>query len=86
LTANDAGEIVWTDLPVGDSHFWVIALRVDVTIRSGVEEKIEAALKLGCIEYVPDVRTEQMPYPDTLDLAPVAVLKPTKHHWWSIFH
>jgi hypothetical protein len=91
LPANDAGAIVWTDLPLGDSHFWVSApgfnlFLLDVTIRSGVDENIGAALKVGCLEYGPDVKTVQMPYSDTLDLAEVAPLKPAKHHWWKIFH
>lgn len=90
LTANDAGEIVWTGLPMGDSHFRVSAsgfsdFLVNVTIRSAVEQKIEAPLKLGCMECVPDVATWYLPYSDTLDLAPEPTpssqeAKPAKRH------
>ena len=91
LTANDAGEIIWTGLPLGDSHFRVSAsgfslFLVNVTIPSADEQKIEAALKLGCMECVPDVPTWYLPYSDTLDLTRVlSPSKPVKRRWWRIF-
>jgi len=89
--ANDAGEILWTEVPLGDSHFGMIApgfspFVVNVTIRSDVQQNIEAALKLGCLECVaPEVKTVQMPYSSALDLPAASPPKPAKRKWRQIF-
>jgi hypothetical protein len=95
LTANDAGEIIWTGLPLGDSHFRVSAsgfslFPLNVTIRSALEQRIEVALEVGCIECPPADVTTYMPYSNTLDPAPEPSPssqepKPAKRHWWRIF-
>ncbi len=51
-TANEAGEIVFTDLPFGDCRFTIATpgfktRALTVTIRNGDEVKIEAVLDLG---------------------------------------
>jgi hypothetical protein len=50
VSANDAGEVVWTDLPLGDSRFEITApgfglQKLTVTIDSGEEQKLEAHLE-----------------------------------------
>ena len=69
--ANEVGEIVWTDLPFGDSKIRVTSLgfeacRLIVTVRNSDEVKIEAQLRVG-----------------TMGGAATSL---PKHHWWQIFH
>ena len=65
--ANESGEIVWTGLPLGYLRCRVTvpgfdSLPLAVTIRGGVEQNVEAGLKVGCMECVrPEVETVQMP-------------------------
>ena len=52
--ANEAGEVIWTDLPLGDAHFVVIvpgfnSLRLAVTIRNANEQTVEARLEVAFI-------------------------------------
>jgi hypothetical protein len=52
--ANEAGEIVFTDLPIGNSRFEVTemgfrTLRLTATIRDSEEVKIEAPLDIGFV-------------------------------------
>ncbi|MGD0134084.1 MAG: carboxypeptidase-like regulatory domain-containing protein [Bryobacteraceae bacterium] len=91
-TADDGSGIIWTNLPLGYLRVKVSApafhsRQLTVNIRPGVEESLEARLEVAPIEDVPDVDTVQMPYSETLDLAPVPLLpptKPAKRRWWQI--
>ena len=54
VRANDHGEIVWTDLPMGNCRFRVTMLgfrdrRLTVTLRNSDEVKIEAQLEVGAL-------------------------------------
>lgn len=78
LSTNDAGEVLWTDLPLGDAHFFASATgfslrRLRTTIRDGDEQNIAVSLEVAPLEDVPDVETIQMPSPQTLDLPPALV-------------
>ena len=92
--ANDAGETVWTDLPLGDSHLRVIApgfspRLLTVTVTEGEEQILDARLEVGCIECRPEFDPEYSPspYSDSLDLPPVTPPpKPAERKWWHIFH
>jgi hypothetical protein len=92
-TADDGSEIIWTNLPLGYLRVKVSApafhsRQLTVNIRPGVEESLKARLEVAPIEDVPDVDIVQMPYSETLDLAPVPLLpptKPAKRRWWQIF-
>jgi len=58
LEADQMGEVVWTDLPLGDSHFTVtspgfILLRLTVTIRNANEQIVDARLEGFVGEIVP---------------------------------
>ena len=51
--ANDAGESVWTDLPLGFSRLRVIvpgfkSRLLTVTVTKGEEQLLDARLELGC--------------------------------------
>ena len=94
--ANDAGEIVLTDMAPGYSRFEVAApffqsLQLAAAIRNGDEQKIEVTLEVALIEQGgPHVETMQMPNSDKLDLIPELSPsppqpKPSKRHWWQIF-
>jgi hypothetical protein len=70
LQTNHDGEVVLTDLPLGDS---VISITMrgfrtshrEVTIRDGDEQKVEVALQIGS------------------SVGPMVVV--SKRHWWHIF-
>jgi hypothetical protein len=94
--ANDAGEVVWTDLPLGDAHFLVLvpgfnSLRLAVTFRNANEQTVEARLEVGTIgERVtvePLVQPVRVAVPQTLNSPPVQapISTPAKHRWWQIF-
>lgn len=90
VAAHDMGESVWVDLALGYSRFKVIApgflsREIAVTISNGVESKAEAQLEVAPLENGPHVETAQMPYAETLDLAPEPQPKPAKRKWWQIF-
>lgn len=58
LEADQVGEAVWTDLPLGDSHFTVtspgfILLRLTVMIRNADEQIVDARLEGFVGEIVP---------------------------------
>ncbi len=95
LSTDDAGEVLWTDLPLGDAHFFASARGfrhggITVTIRTGDGQKVAMVLEVAPIEAQPDLKTIQMPYSDKLDLLPEPSPpppqpKPAKRHWWQIF-
>jgi len=94
LSTNDAGEVLWPDLPVSDAHFYALApgfgrLRITVTIRAGDEQQVAAVLEVGPLEVGQSVETVQMPYSETPDLTPELSPSPpqpkaSKRHWWQI--
>jgi hypothetical protein len=92
LLADGKGEILWTGLPFGQLHFEVLApgfdlLQLTVSLSDHEEQTLDAQLKVGCLECVPNVETFHMPNSEALDLAaPSPQSKSTKHHWWQIFH
>ncbi len=50
--ADERGEVVWMDLPLGDSHFLVNvpgfrSRRLTVTVRDADEKQVEAVLDIG---------------------------------------
>jgi hypothetical protein len=62
--ANEAGEIVLTDLPFGDCRIAVVApgfstRTLTVTLRNGDEEKIETALDFGLVGEFVSVKTRR---------------------------
>jgi hypothetical protein len=92
--ADERGEVLLTDLPLGDSRFSVVVpgfmtFHGTVTVRGSEEQVIEAHLLLGTTGTVVTIdlaQPAQMPNPQTLDQpAQPAPLKPTKRHWWQIF-
>jgi len=96
VRANDADEVVWTDLPLGDAYFLVLvpgfnSLRLAVTVRNADEQTVEARPEVGTIgERVtvePIVQPVRVPPPQTLDSpsARAPVPKPAKRRWWQIF-
>jgi hypothetical protein len=96
LSANDNGEIVWTDLPLGESRFQVIVpgfklRQLAAMIRNGDEQKIEARLELGTVGGVVSVDPVQIQTPQALDPISGTVTtresqpKPAKRRWWQIF-
>jgi uncharacterized surface anchored protein len=57
IRTNDAGEIVWNNLPLGSSTFVVKSLGfasrpVTVTVRNGEEVRAEVTLELGTVGMV----------------------------------
>jgi hypothetical protein len=99
VTANEAGEIVWTNLPLGDSHFEVTSpgfkpRRLNVMVRNSDEQTVVAWLEVagdgGGLHIVDSeeevtIKTVQAPYPQTLGLPPASPPKPAKRRWWQIF-
>jgi hypothetical protein len=89
--ANDAGESVWTDLPLGESHLRVIvpgfkSRLLTVTVMEGEEQMLDARLELGCMECVPEFNPDYMPYSDSLGLIPEPPQpRLAKRKWWQIF-
>jgi hypothetical protein len=89
--ANDAGESVWTDLPLGDSHLRVTvpgfkSRLLTVTVTKGEEQILDAQLEVGCIECGPEFNPEYMRYSDSLDLtASTPQPRLAKRRWWQIF-
>jgi hypothetical protein len=88
--ASDVGEIVFTGLPLGDSHFIVTAPGFGVfplwaAVRSSNGENIQVKLDVAPIEDVRDVETVQMPYAQALGLASAPQAKPAKRKRWQIF-
>jgi hypothetical protein len=60
---DDRGEIVFTDLPLGDSRFAVAmwgfnTRRLTVIVRNGDELKVEAGIEIGFVGEVVTVRKE----------------------------
>lgn len=69
--ADEAGEIEFSELPMGDSRFNARRrgfkdLPLTVTVRNGDEMKVEAQLEVG-------------------SMGGAATALPPKHHWWQIF-
>jgi hypothetical protein len=96
LSANDNGEILWTDLPLGESRFEVHVPgfklhQMTAIIRNGDEQKIEARLEVGTTGTVVYVDPVQIQTPQALDPTSGAVTtrelqpKPAKRRWWQIF-
>jgi hypothetical protein len=90
LPTNEVGEVLWTDLPVGDTHLMASGpgfrlRRLTVTVSDYKEQRVAALLEVAAIEDVPDLEVLPMPNPDTLDLAPLTYPKPVKRKWWRIF-
>jgi hypothetical protein len=61
--ANEKGEIVFVDLPFGDSHFAVDCMgfqtsRLTATVKNGDEEQIETTLQVGMVGEFVTVRKE----------------------------
>jgi hypothetical protein len=90
--ANDAGEIAFTALPLGDSRFAVIAqgfsMRpVTVTVRNGDELKIEAILDVGTVGGAATIEpvSVALDAPAPALSAPVPAAKRTKRRRWLIF-
>jgi hypothetical protein len=90
--ANNIGEVVWTDLPLGDAHFLVSepgfnSLRLVVTIRNANEQTVDARLAVGEERGLLEVQPVRVPPPQTLDSpslqAPIS--RPAKRKWWQIF-
>lgn len=94
LSTNDAGEVIWADLPLGDAHFLASApgfglWRITVTIRTGDEQKVMAVLEVAPLEVWRSVETVQMPYSEKLDLTPELSPSPpqpkaAKRRLWQI--
>jgi hypothetical protein len=91
IVADDAGETAWANLPSGELHFEVVGYgpdfgSVDIEVLDQ-EEKI-VSIRLEPVDPAVEailLETIQMPYSQTLDLAPVSRSKPAKRHWWQIF-
>lgn len=90
--ANDAGEIAFTDLPLGDSRIAVIApgfsMRpVTVTVRDGDELKIEVTLDVGTVGGAAMIEPVSVELDATAPAlsASVPAAKRTKRRRWLIF-
>jgi hypothetical protein len=64
-TADERGEVVWTDLPLGDSHLLVNApgfnsRRLTVTVRDAIEKRVEAPLAIGTIGETVSIDLDQI--------------------------
>src|ERR1700684_2502553 len=68
MVANDTGESVWTDLPLGFSRLRVAApvfspRLLTVTVTKGEDQKLDARLEFsGCFECGPEFNPDYMPY------------------------
>lgn len=63
--ADDLGEILWADLPLGDSRFLVAVpgfkfRRLTVTVRDANETQMEAALEIGTIGDMVSIDPDQI--------------------------
>ena len=91
LRANDAGEIAWMDLPLGDCRFALIAPGFKarpllVTLRNSDEVKIEATLEVGTVGTMVEVETVFVePALPSAASAPAQEPKRTKRRRWWIF-
>jgi uncharacterized surface anchored protein len=88
--ANGTGEIVFVDLPFGDSRFAVKALgfntrRLMATIRNGDELKVEAVLEVGSIGTTIEVAAEKSPPSQVAVSAPAPEPKHPKRRRWLVF-
>ncbi len=89
--ANDAGESVWPDLPLGFSRLRVTVRGFNprlltVTVTKGEEQMLDARLEVGCLECEHKVDPYLMPYSDSLDLTPEPPQpRLAKRKWWQIF-
>lgn len=66
VRANEVGEIAWTDLPLGNCQFTVMApgfkaRSLPVTLRNGDEVKIEVSLEVGAVGEVVMIETTPTP-------------------------
>jgi hypothetical protein len=91
-TAGQSDAIVLTQLLPGFVRFLIQAQGfsqrvLPLTLSAGEERTIEVKLDVG-VERGWDVPTVPMPLPDRLDSSESVPPqpKPTKHHWWQIFH
>lgn len=101
IRTNDAGEIAWSDLPLGGTTFVVrspgfVSRPVTVTVRNGEEVRTEVTLELGLIGEVVVV-----PYADsggvvpsetpltlsttTPDVQAPEAPQPKKRRWWKFW-
>ena len=95
MPADAIGEIVWLNLPIGDSRFAVSApgfkTRVlSVAIRSGDEVKIQTTLDvreedITVIAAAPTLETTPPP-PPIVAVDPPPNTHPSKRRHWLIFH
>jgi hypothetical protein len=91
--ANESGEIVFADLPVGDCRFAVVSIgfatqRLTATLRNGDEVELETALQVGTVgEFVTVQKTSPQPIANGVP-APSTPPEPKspKRRWWKIFH
>jgi hypothetical protein len=89
--ANDAGDIAWMDLPLGDCRFAVVAPGFKtrpllVTLRNSGEVKIEAVLEVGAIGEMVEVETVFVePASSIAASAPAREPKRTRRRrWWIL--
>jgi len=66
---NESGEIIFTDLPLGDSRIAVVSpgfptRRLTVTLRNGDEVRVETSLGVGFVGEIVPIR---------------------KRRWWQVF-
>jgi hypothetical protein len=84
--ANERGEIVFADLPLGDCRFAVTTIgfatsQVVVTLRNGDEVKIETSLQVGLVgEFVTVQKNTSKP-----NKTPTMASPTSKRKWWQIF-
>jgi hypothetical protein len=88
--ANGTGEIVFVDLPFGDSRFAVKAAgfntrRLTATIRNGDELRVEAVLEVGFVGTTIEVAAEKTPPSQAAVSAPASESKHPKRRRWLIF-
>jgi hypothetical protein len=92
--ANERGEILFGDLPLGNCRFAVFTRgslatqQLTTIIRNADEVRLETALQLGIMGEVVTVTVEQMPLPSKLGstLPPPSPTSKPKRWWWQIFH
>jgi hypothetical protein len=75
LSADNVGEILWTDSPVGFSRFLISApcfmpRQLPITLANGEERSVEVRLDIAPIEDTPAVEGSHMACSDSLDLTP----------------
>jgi len=92
VNANNAGEIAFMALPLGDSRLAVIApgfsMRpVTVTVRNGDELKIEAMLEVGTVGGAVTIEpvSAELDAPAPALSTPVPAAKRAKRRRWLIF-